>query len=338
MVALACALAATIAASDAANAATAEQKCEGGKNLASGKYAACMHKARQKFVLGGESDSAAYDQAVLACGTKYSGKFAKSDSLGTCTGAETEVQAFVDACVASVVSALDGGTLGLDPSECNAALDSCETSFDDCTMDLAACEAMATCGDGVIEGSEQCDDGNGNDLDACRNNCQLPRCGDGVASASEACDSGGNTSTCDFNCSNPACGDGLVNGAFTPSLAPGPERCDDGNTSPGDGCSASCQVEDCGNGVTEFANGEQCDDGNGNDLDACRNNCQSPRCGDGVASASEACDTGTNTATCDHDCTMPACNDGVVNLNANEQCEDGNLVAGDGCSNLCRLD
>jgi cysteine-rich repeat protein len=27
------------------------------------------------------------------------------------------------------------------------------------------------CGNGVVEGTEQCDDGNGNDADACRNDC-----------------------------------------------------------------------------------------------------------------------------------------------------------------------
>jgi cysteine-rich repeat protein len=38
------------------------------------------------------------------------------------------------------------------------------------------------------------------------------------------------------------CGDGV--------LSPG-ETCDDGNTEPGDGCSATCQIEECGNGVRD---------------------------------------------------------------------------------------
>ncbi len=198
------------------------------------------------------------------------------------------------------------------------------------------------CGNGVTETSrgEQCDDGNMNDLDACRNNCQLPRCGDGIASTPphEVCDTNGNTSTCDFDCTAPMCGDGVINTMFIPTGGTLPEACDDGNTMGGDGCSALCRIENCGNGITEASNGEQCDDGNMNDLDGCRNNCRLPACGDGVQSASEFCETTVNTLTCDIDCTMPACNDGVLNTAAGEQCEDGNLNNGDGCSSTCRLE
>ncbi|MBN1611855.1 MAG: DUF4215 domain-containing protein, partial [Polyangiaceae bacterium] len=50
------------------------------------------------------------------------------------------------------------------------------------------------------------------------------------------------------------------------------EQCDDGNTTSGDGCSATCQDESvCGNGVQEP--GEQCDDGNTADTDECSNAC-----------------------------------------------------------------
>ncbi len=36
---------------------------------------------------------------------------------------------------------------------------------------LPTCQGVQTCGNGVIEGSEQCDDGNGIDTDACNNSC-----------------------------------------------------------------------------------------------------------------------------------------------------------------------
>ena len=51
------------------------------------------------------------------------------------------------------------------------------------------------------------------------------------------------------------------------------ESCDDGNTTPCDGCSATCHLE-CGNGTLEC--GEQCDDGaaNGTPGDACTADCQ----------------------------------------------------------------
>lgn len=84
--------------------------------------------------------------------------------------------------------------------------------------------ATAPCGDGVQDGGEACDDGNGTN-------------GDG----------------CDADCSLSACGNGQV-GA--------PEQCDDGNTVDGDGCSSTCQLpetacDDCqdndGDGLVDAA-------------------------------------------------------------------------------------
>jgi cysteine-rich repeat protein len=63
------------------------------------------------------------------------------------------------------------------------------------------------------------------------------------------------------------------------------EQCDDGNTTAGDGCSASCQAEPavCGNSKVEP--GEQCDDGNSMAGDNCDAACQLETgtvCGDAV--------------------------------------------------------
>lgn len=80
------------------------------------------------------------------------------------------------------------------------------------------------CGNGVREGTEQCDDGNTKALDGCSPSCQwepscpggkcVARCGDGLLF-----DFDGN-------------GDGVVD-----------EECDDGNTRDGDGCSGTCKKE-----------------------------------------------------------------------------------------------
>jgi cysteine-rich repeat protein len=60
------------------------------------------------------------------------------------------------------------------------------------------------------------------------------------------------------------CGDGTT--------GPG-EECDDGGTTDGDGCSATCQIEYiCGDGVLDP--GEQCDDGGTTDGDGCSATCQ----------------------------------------------------------------
>ncbi|WP_437765265.1 DUF4215 domain-containing protein [Sorangium sp. So ce281] len=60
----------------------------------------------------------------------------------------------------------------------------------------------ATCGNGVVEGSEQCDDGNLVDADACRNTCVAAMCSDGIVQAitGEQCDDAGPSATCSATC------------------------------------------------------------------------------------------------------------------------------------------
>ncbi|MDQ2643914.1 MAG: DUF4215 domain-containing protein, partial [Myxococcota bacterium] len=92
------------------------------------------------------------------------------------------------------------------------------------------------CGDNITQEGETCDDGNQNNTDACKNDCQKPACGDSLESDGEACE--------------------------------------DGNTNDGDGCSSECQLEArCGDGTKNGS--EECDDGNQNDTqDACTNQCK----------------------------------------------------------------
>jgi fibro-slime domain-containing protein len=102
------------------------------------------------------------------------------------------------------------------------------------------------CGDGVINGSELCDDGvNDGRYGGCLPGCQQfgPYCGDGqVEVGVEQCDNGSNLSGygqqgCAPGCHVvPYCGDGAVDSRWG-------ETCDDGNITPGDGCSATCQKE-----------------------------------------------------------------------------------------------
>jgi len=136
-----------------------------------------------------------------------------------------------------------------------------------CTTDAADNCIQVICGDGKIEGSEECDDGNTNSMDGCTAGCKLETdyicptpgaacvstvvCGDGRISGTEVCDDY-NTKDgdgCSADCHTiepgwicpapgarcqPKCGDGVLVGA---------EQCDDGNTTAGDGCSASCATE-----------------------------------------------------------------------------------------------
>jgi len=92
----------------------------------------------------------------------------------------------------------------------------------------------------------------------------------------------------------PVCGDGVLDVG---------EQCDDGNTTSGDGCSATCtlEVEDCGNGIDD-------DDG-------------LVDCADTDCTGDPAC---------------PFCGDGE--FDPGEECDDGNGVSGDGCSATCKLE
>ena len=114
------------------------------------------------------------------------------------------------------------------------------------------------------------------------------------------------------------------------------EECDDGNTTGGDGCSASCTVEICGNGIVDV--GEQCDDGNIESGDGCTAACRDEICGNGVRDVGEDCDDGNTTGGdgCSASCTEEICGSGVIDVG--EQCDDGNTTAGDGCSPTCTLE
>ena len=82
-----------------------------------------------------------------------------------------------------------------------------------------------TCGDGVQNPGEACDDGNLVDGDGCDSNCTLTGCGNGVVTAGEQCDDGNHAPG---GCCSPSC-------QFAAAGSP----CDDGNLcTNGDACSA----------------------------------------------------------------------------------------------------
>ncbi|MBN1947478.1 MAG: DUF4215 domain-containing protein [Bradymonadales bacterium] len=80
----------------------------------------------------------------------------------------------------------------------------------------------AVCGNGILEGTEECDDNNVNNNDGCNSSCTIE----------EGWDCEGEPSDCFLL---PVCGNGDIEEG---------ETCDDNNTNPGDGCSPTCTVED----------------------------------------------------------------------------------------------
>ena len=203
----------------------------------------------------------------------------------------------------------------------------------------------STCGNGVIDVDEECDDGNTAGGDGCGRVCYL--------------EFGWYCPTPGRPCiSAHACGNGF--------LAPD-EACDDGNTVGGDGCSADCRrVEPgwscpavgrpciqlcapdgglcaevgstCGNGIVEPD--EECDDGSDpnrmpynhdNAYGGCTTQCRyGGFCGDGIIDGPEACDDGSGNVDlygepgCSFLCAKVAyCGDGIVQASKGEECDLG---------------
>jgi cysteine-rich repeat protein len=104
-------------------------------------------------------------------------------------------------------------------------------------LEVYSASASSLCGNGALDGGEECDDSNVVDSDGCSSTCAREFCGDGVVNnaGAEACEPPG-TDVCTASCSirTPTCGDGSVDLG---------EGCDDGNTIGGDGCSADCTFE-----------------------------------------------------------------------------------------------
>lgn len=184
---------------------------------------------------------------------------------------------------------------------------------------------LSSCGDGARQLNEECDDGNRNNLDQCSNVCTLTRCGDGVLNAGEECDDGNQTGSdsCTNSCKLPRCGDGVQQQT---------EECDDGNILGGDSCLPTCRLSECGDGVQEGL--EQCDDGNRDNFDTCTNNCRIPRCGNSVVEGAEQCDDGprnsdTTKNACRMNCRAAYCGDRV--MDTGEECDGGAE-----CSSMCQ--
>ncbi|CAD8154633.1 unnamed protein product [Paramecium octaurelia] len=215
------------------------------------------------------------------------------------------------------------------------------------------------CGDGLIIGSEQCDDENSFDTDGCKDCKYYCRIGcsscDYTTNKCLSCEFPGFTPI-SYYCKN-ICGDGII--ALDPSNYY-TEQCDDGNTKNYDGCSDSCQLQCqlssicttcvsnrcelcavgyylsnqqickpiCGDSLV--AEGEQCEitsilpyKGCQNCLAKCQNSCLT--CAN-TGLGCQTCKTGYNKV--DYLC-YSICGDKIIT--EDEQCDDGNLIIGDGC-------
>ncbi len=171
---------------------------------------------------------------------------------------------------------------------------------------------LTECGDGLRQGSEECDDGNIVSSDGCSSNC--------IVEAGFACSQASSGDVCSNGCRNG-----------TREMK---EGCDDGNNIAGDGCDTKCEVEHawqcadtphgaiphavvsncvvpCGDGV-RLDGKEGCDDRNEEDGDGCSSSCvveansscvedaagasMCQTCGNGILEGTEFCDNGLDVA------------------------------------------
>jgi cysteine-rich repeat protein len=192
-----------------------------------------------------------------------------------------------------------------------------------CRFDFSACSGR--CGDGNRNGAERCD---GTDLGGA--SCESLRQYPGALDCDLAC--GYNLAQC-----GGRCGDGTVQATMG-------ERCDDGNTSSGDGCSYDClSDEKCGNGVVDFVAGEQCDGASNCRPPGGLGACLLQRCGNTFVEAGEICDDGNTVGSdgCSADCrSNEMCGNGIVDAALGEQCDDNGLrgLSNDGCSSQCTVE
>lgn len=222
------------------------------------------------------------------------------------------------------------------------------------------CKTTEKCGDSIVNGTEQCDDGNADNFDACRINCTLPKCGDNIKDAGEECDDGNtnNLDACRNTCLLPKCGDGIKDAG---------EECDgtDG-VSEGQTCSSTCTVtykNECSTKGFDFLvakwewNSSQSQyvvEGSANDTyvsgDTSTANWSASSTIAGVISkeatnyyvhaggtSGTVSKTGVNAIShltlCGNN---PECGNAIKETG--EQCDDGNNTDGDGCSATCTVE
>jgi cysteine-rich repeat protein len=201
------------------------------------------------------------------------------------------------------------------------------------TCGIGTSTCPSTCGNGIVEGSEDCDDGSSNATtpdpgqayNGCTADCKRGAfCGDGAQNGSEQCDNGwndGRLGTCNPDCTKVAawCGDGILEADYG-------EECDPAVPN-GPACTYGCRFAG-GCGDMQVQPPEECDLGDYGmgEYGTCTPSCRrAAYCGDGAKNGPEQCDDGIldgSYGTCTPWCKLaPHCGDGLTS--GPEECDDG---------------
>ena len=186
------------------------------------------------------------------------------------------------------------------------------------------------CGNGVVEGNEQCDDGDANGTQGarCKTNCTWTCTGDTFCTDNEPCNgeetcvdhacvagtAEADGASCGTGklCRNQVCADATCGDTFT---TPPNEECDDANTTLGDGCENNCKFSCVSTDVTRNCTPADVCQGQGTCNDTthvctpgtpladntscgtgkyCKTGvCTTAVCGNGMVEPGEICDLGT---------------------------------------------
>lgn len=177
-----------------------------------------------------------------------------------------------------------------------------------CTAD---CQSSVICGDRYVNANETCDDGNTLTNDGCGASCQTEtgwNCPTTTVTVGSPPTPGSVTYTTSQRCVE-VCGDGLI---------AGDETCDNGRQcSNGTACTTNAQCAGIGDGLCQVRAGDGC----------------SATCRTEVGWSCASTSAGPNTLHRIGGSCSAICGDRLIRIG--EQCDDGNVDSGDGCSNSC---
>ena len=142
----------------------------------------------------------------------------------------------------------------------------------DCTAGCMTTSAATACRTRIAGTARSATTATPSDATAARTNCTAPTCGNGIVETGEACDDGNTANerwllhhgppACSTLCQFEHCGDGVVEQRRgVRSTAPARRRA---------GCNSDCTTRDVRRRNHQPGPGEECDDGNTSDNDACR--------------------------------------------------------------------